>query len=127
MLLVRNGKNIKASNVLSIWDKIYDEYIKEFGMPDDFVTMLGLEEQLAILKGELVLEGNKKLQNDIKMVTAELNRMEKAGVKMRFAKSMAILNSQLGYQLNNEITVVEYYSNVEYANELSKARRSANV
>lgn len=103
---------IKLSNV---WFKIYDQFMEEFGLSDEYMANLRTKVQLAKYQAELILTGQRHFRTLIK-IEKEKIRLDKAAPvdPIKLDAACAKMSKFYGFHLNsNKLTVSQYYSYIE--------------
>lgn len=109
-------KNGTLEDDLKAWDLVYDSYIKEFGIGSEYAYILELQSDLAILKLDLIITGNRMLLNKINALNTEienyLNRSKDSG--MDITTTLIMVGKWLGYKVNEkETTILELYKMID--------------
>ncbi len=94
------------------WVRIYDGYIKEFGLSDLYKRMLETMRKKALLELGFVETWDQFKITEIKIEVERLkNMMSNNGDGMTIEQSLVYLSKWLGYHLNTKkITVKEYFN-----------------
>lgn len=108
---VRRGK---IGNVLSdqiVWGKIFDTYLKEFGLGKLYEKMLKTMQRKAILECEFVMTGERFKLTQLEVEEQKLKTMMmNKGSGITIDQSLIYLSKWLGHWVKkNEITVKEYF------------------
>lgn len=99
--------------LLKRWKKIYEEYVSRFGLSEDFLSILELEKNIALLKIEKAERGDENMQTFIEIdeIKLQKKRAELSGVQSDFYDIKAAIESNLGFHIDpKKCTVVEFYS-----------------
>jgi ribosomal protein S4 len=95
-----------------IWRKIYDEYLIEFGLSQDYKDILEQKKKIANLKADYIIKEDRIMLNYINIEKAALKSMY--GDKSKettFRDSLVKLERIQGIKINTkEITVADYYN-----------------
>jgi hypothetical protein len=112
-LLIKKQKVTKAImlKLQKAWDKIYDQFIKEFGLSESFLEILKKEAEIAKLKLKLVLTGDRINITWINIKEEELHEMKKGIGKAGFLDSKKAIEYKFKFQINVRTTSIkEFYS-----------------
>ncbi len=108
-------KRIKAELVL-VWEKIYNEFISEFGFPESVKDQMRLRLKIARMKLEFAKTLDESLITFIELAEIELAEMTPKETKSNIYKVKSAIEDKKGFRLNlKEISVKEFYN---YVNEL---------
>lgn len=103
----------KALGVL--WANLYDQYFAKFGLGDNFITILEKKKEIALMKCERWVEGDKSLETLIQVAEIELSELEAANGG-DFLQTKGYIEKTLAFQINlKETSVSEYYSYLKTA------------
>jgi nitrate reductase beta subunit len=101
-----------------VWEKIYDEYILEFGLSEEFLEDLNNLIELANYKAEFVITGNRYFKTMIQ-VQEETIKMTKTNMDEppKLELILAKVSKYYGFKLSSrELTIAEYYSYLKAIN-----------
>ena len=108
----------KRIALASIWDRVYNQYIKRFGIGRDFLRILNKRKEIASLKNEKLQTGDLSIQTFIDIAVMELNRLLADQGESDFFESKANMERRLGFVIDpRRISVAEFYS---YISSLKK-------
>lgn len=102
--------------LLKRWKKLYEQFIDRFGFSDEFLSILELEKNIALLKIEKAERGDENIQTFIEIdeIKLQKKKAELGGVKSDFFDIKAGVESSLGFHIDTKkCTVVEFYSYVK--------------
>lgn len=98
-----------------VWEKIYDEYLHEFGFSENFIAIKEKEIEIAQLKCELILTGDRINETWIEIAEIELTDMKKGNGKGDFMQSKIAIESKFKFQINMTTTSIrEFYSYLKH-------------
>lgn len=99
--------------LLKRWKKIYEEYVNRFGFSEEFLSILELEKNIALLKIEKAERGDENIQTfiEIDQIKLEKKKAELNAVNSDFYDMKAAIESNLGFHIDpKKCTVIEFYS-----------------
>jgi hypothetical protein len=101
-----------------IWRNIYDEYIKEFGFSEGFLDIIRKQKEIALLRVDKIVSGDKSIQTMIDVCNFELDGIKKMNQGGTFYELKVYIEKGMGIRINPiECSVKEFYS---YAKLLEK-------
>lgn len=104
---------------MDCWRRLYDQYIREFGINERYLEYLQKKKDIAIKKCDRIISGDRSLETLIEVDEIELRDMLSAGENMKFIEVIAAIEKHLGFQLNQHtVTVVKYYT---YLRQIEKS------
>ena len=121
---LKQEKNDKINNSDEIvWQKIYNNYLDEFGLNKLHLRLLKVAKQKALLELDYVLTGDNFKLTEIKLEETRLKEMiENNKQGMTTEQSLVYLSKWLGYHLNSKkISVREYF---DIINEYGKQNKT---
>lgn len=93
------------------WEKIFDEYINEFGWSESFIALKSKEIEIARLQIDLLLTGDRSIETFIEIAQEERDNLQKTNSKLDFMQSKIAIESKYKFQLNmNTTSIREFYS-----------------
>lgn len=119
-LLVKRDAGIKITKqLLSVLqdalEKIYNEYISEFGLSEEFVSIKQKQISIALKKCELIITGDRSLKTFIAVEELELQEMKKEIGKSSFMESKIAIENKFKFQLNMHTTTIrEFHSYLKH-------------
>ncbi|MBU3681639.1 MAG: hypothetical protein FGM16_06845 [Flavobacterium sp.] len=108
------------------WSVVYDGYIERFGLSEDYTKLIEKKKEIAALKVERMVTGQKSLNTFIKIAELELEALQKGDRKdeIDFYESKAQVEKQLGFVLDpKKITVAEFYSYIKVIKSDNKPQK----
>jgi hypothetical protein len=97
--------------LVTAWEKIYDEFLAEFGFNDLFLDIKKKEVALALLKLELIITGDRSLETFIEIEEEELKEMQKELKGVDFMESTIAIETRMKFQINpHNTTIRKFYS-----------------
>lgn len=122
---VRKGKNGNVKNDNENWIKIYDEYLREFGLSKMHKKLLDALKEKALHECDYVITEDKFKLTLIEMAESKLKQIieiNKVGVTTE--QTMIHVSKWIGYRINpREISVKEYFYLLK---EFEKAMKTEN-
>lgn len=106
----RRGRS--ARTVLSaVFKKMCSEFVKRFGLGNDFMRQLEKQKQIYLLKIERHVTGDKSIETLIKIKQIQLDLMKGSQPSMGFYEIKGILEQHLGFCIDaKRVSVAEFYS-----------------
>ena len=94
------------------WALIYDEYLNEFGLSDDYKEILKVKRKIANLQADYIIKGDRVLLNFINIEKNALESLYDTSKKgSTFRDSLVHLEKMQGIKINTKtITVADYYN-----------------
>lgn len=106
-------ENIKKGNEKDdskFWELLNDEYIKRFGLSDQFIQIIELQKQKALVELDYITTGKRIILNDIKRLEAKLvNMLTNKGNDIEIDVVLVYLSKYLGYKIDKFTTSVSEY------------------
>lgn len=102
--------------LLRRWKKMYEQFVSRFGFSDEFLSILELEKNIALLKIEKAERGDENIQTFIEIdeIKLQKKKAELSNVKSDFFDIKAGVESSLGFHIDpKKCTVVEFYSYIK--------------
>ena len=120
--LYHKPKKVEANkSLIDLWTKIYDEYIKEIGLTDDYVELLEAMKKWTIAACDYMIETNSL--NGTKEAEAKdlLESLTNKSAGGKFAEFVAAIEKYMGIPIDlHKITVEKFYSYVKLMEKESK-------
>ena len=114
-LLVKEGEFDNEGVLGELWMSIYQEYLDEFGIHDDFKTYISKQKELGIKVAELIETGDKFKKVEIEIIKRDLEMLSSEKEKQRFEEVVWGLRKFSNVNFDPKVvTVKEYYSLIEY-------------
>ena len=109
--------------MVATWDKIIDEFVDTFGIPDKMKEILELKRDIFVLECEMFLSKDPLIKNFIKIKQFELRKLMETEKKKSTVSAKVYVEKFLGFRLNEkECTVKEFYEYIEAMKQQSKAK-----
>ena len=111
-LFVKKSKCENTKELEIIWSTIYDEYLKEFGLSEEYKEILKIKRRLAMYQADYIEKEDRILLNYINIEQNALESMYDTTKKgSSFRDSLVHLEKMQGIKINTkEITVADYYN-----------------
>lgn len=111
-LFVKKSKCENTKELEIIWSTIYDEYLKEFGLSEEYKEILKIKRRLAMYQADYIVKEDRILLNYINIEQNALESMYDTTKKgSSFRDSLVHLEKMQGIKINTkEITVADYYN-----------------
>ena len=118
-----------TENDVKQWVKLYDEYLKEFGLNEKYVKFLEAQTKRALLQAEYVISKNEFKKTEIEIQNAKMKSLE---VYFGDGKDIEVillwLSKFLGYKINTkETSVKEYFLMLEEYGKANKKVRDSRT
>jgi hypothetical protein len=114
-LLLIEGKATEVELILQ-WFKLNDEFIKAFGLPQDYLDLLETKREACLKMAEYCQTLDRFTEFESKILIEELNAQTKTAVDFSITDEKGYIEESLGFWLDPErITVYEYYSKKKQA------------
>lgn len=102
------------SKLSKAWEKIYDEFLKEFGFNETFLEIKKKEIAIALMKLELIITGDRSLETFIEIEEMELKEMQKELKGVDFMESTIAIESRMKFQIDpHNTTIRKFYSYIK--------------
>ncbi len=94
------------------WALIYDEYLNEFGLSDEYKEILNVKRKIANLQADYIIKGDRVILNFINIEKNALESLYDTSKKgSSFRESLVHLEKMQGIKINTKkITVADYYN-----------------
>ena len=90
---------------------MYNQYLDEFGVPDEMNAQIERLNNIAIMKADLIIENKTHLKTMIKVEETRLQMGESAKKKQTLEMNLGMLGKHYGFKLSSkETTTREFYS-----------------
>lgn len=115
LLVKRKKVNKSLLKILEkAWEKIYNEYVSEFGFSENFRSLKEKELEIAKLQLDLILTNDRTLKIFIKQAQLELVDMQGGG-NSSFMESKIAIESHFKFQVNMmQTSIREFYSYLKH-------------
>jgi len=110
-----------------LWEKIFDEFIDTFGMPEKMRSILELKRDIQVLEWDIILTGDKSLQTFIDIKNFELQELLKEEKAQTNGQAKIYIEKYMGFRLDEKtLSVKDYYG---YVNALKAdiAQRNGQI
>lgn len=109
------------------WIIIYDSFLLEFGLGEDYERMIEIRRDIAIHECDLVITNNRFIQNLIVVLKKELGGLMNRPIKGDTDTILANLSKWQGHQINErEITVKRFYKMIEELKAIGRKEKLNN-
>lgn len=119
-----DSKSITATNENDVdaWNKIYDDYIKEFGLSEMYIKMLNVMRKKAMLEIDFVINRDRFKLTEIEIELSKLEMMmANNGKGITIEQSLVHLSKWMGHWINSKNIITKDYFNL--LNEYGKANK----
>jgi CRISPR/Cas system-associated protein Cas5 (RAMP superfamily) len=98
------------------WEKMYNEYLEEFGFSDSFKSLKNKEIEIALLKCKLIQSEDRSFETEIEIAELELLDIKSEITESDFKEAKIAIEKNLKFQINMSTTSIrEFYA---YINDL---------
>jgi len=105
----------KDYTLTTLWNKLQDEYLDEFGITDDFRKLLSLKKRWIKGKANFLISGDRFILNELDVIESDLNELEVDKEKVDKDNTLIMLEQKLNRGLDpKEISVKKYYKYINY-------------
>jgi hypothetical protein len=130
LVIADNYKDIEEQNneeTADLWLDLYQQYIDEFGINDDFKRFMRKKQQLAAKLAEYIASGDRFKLNKIKVIEVDIKGMLNEKEPQKFGEVVAGVEKFFGFQIDSKVlTVQKYYNYIKYIEGNVKAHGQAN-
>ena len=101
---------------LLIWYDLKDEYIKKFGLPEDYEELLKAKKRAVIKMAQYLQSGDRFLEFESKMLLLEIEQMEPKKDeenKINLGIEKAQMQERLHFRIDETWSVDDYYEQKE--------------
>lgn len=118
-LLLVDKKDIAYDDFIKlkdVWCDIYDQYLRTFGLSEEYTDFLQTRKEIALMKCEMIMDKSKKHLKTMIKIEEEKLKGESKRTKDNavLSKTIAKISKINGIHLKqNELSVSEYYSYIE--------------
>lgn len=127
-LCVKKPKSIRVKQVKklnTVWGKIYDEFIDTFGIPELLKKALELRREIAVMKAEMLMSGDRSQLTFIEIKEFELEELTKGKESDSVSTVTSYMIKFYGVNIDEKvISVSDYYRNLRMMEkEISKTSK----
>lgn len=98
------------------WEKMYNEYLDEFGFSDSFKSLKSKEIEIALLKCRLIQTEDRSYETEIEIAELDLLDLQKGISDADFKEAKIVIEKNMGFQINmNTTSIRDFYT---YLNDL---------
>ena len=121
-LLIRDGCSSTKGKIEKAWEKIYNEYLKDFGsVSRDYIEWIRIRHKLHKLRIKFLIKQDRKIMTFIQIKEKELEEMEESGENVKFASIIPSIEMQLKFTLNeNTVSTRKVYQYIEMLSDKPK-------
>ncbi len=115
--LLKNYEKVQHDGLNELWIKIYDEYIKEFGLSKEYQNILKLKINIAKQKADYIVTSDRVKLNFIALDEAKLKEIETKEAPDTFRKTLMHIEKSQGVKMNDkQLSVYEFYHYINNIN-----------
>lgn len=105
-------------DLYELFDKLNDEFIKEFGFAEEFKEYLEKKREIELLKLEVSFGTDLTAKTFLDIAEKELEKMNKDFEGGNFSNIKASLEKAMGFQINpKETSVYDYHNYIKFVQE----------
>lgn len=99
-------------NLVNLWSSIYNEYLDEFGINDNYLEILKIKREIALKQAEYLLKSDRIMLTYIALEREKLKDLVKPSEKPSdYRKNIIDIEKIQGVKINPlEITALEYFT-----------------
>lgn len=99
-------------NLVSLWSSIYNEYLDEFGINDNYLEILKIKREIALKQAEYLLKSDRIMLTYIALEREKLKDLVKPSEKPSdYRKNIIDIEKIQGVKITPlEITALEYFT-----------------
>jgi len=110
-------KKSDFKGLIHLWDSIYSEYIKEFGLSKEYKEILKLKVNIAKQKADYIHSRDRIKLNFIALDESRLQEIEKKEPKQSIHKTLMHIEKAQGVRITDKnTTVYEFYNYINNIN-----------
>lgn len=129
LLIADNYKGLEDHNteeMAALWMDLYQQYIDEFGINDNFKRYMQKKQQLCAKISEYIQTGDKFKKNKINILELDIKAMVDDKEPQKFGEVVAGVEKFFGFQIDPKVlTVQKYYNYLKYIESNVKAHGQA--
>lgn len=118
--LIVNKKKVKSvpiTHLQEAFDRMYNEYIEEFGFGESFKSIKMKEIEIARLKCRLIQTDDRAYETEIEIAELELDELKKELAGSKLSEIKIGIEKKMGFQLNMMTTSIrEFYMYLKAVN-----------
>lgn len=108
-LVIKSGETT-IFECLNKWYDLKDEWVRKFGLAEDYLELLEAKKQAVLKMCEYLKTGDRFVEFESKMLLLEVGELDKKGNSVNMDEEKALMQRMLGFRINQEWTVDEYYN-----------------
>lgn len=124
LIISENPEEIEGADpkeLNNLWTLLQQEYIDEFGLSEEYLTILRTKKQSILLKIKAALTGDGSRNALAKIKDEELKERLERKEKVTFNDTLAQVEKFMGYQINpKQISVKKFYTYLKLMSKGSK-------
>jgi len=110
-MLIDKHKKFDKAKMKIAFDKIKDEYIDTFGINDNYLKILELKKNIAMLEIDIAL-GDAFMEVYLDIAKNDLNRLVNVGEKSKPFETTVRLSKHMGFSVNERLVSVREYADM---------------
>jgi hypothetical protein len=105
----------EGKEVAKVWESMYNDYLKRFGLPESVKKEMTLKNSLARLQADYVITGKRHLLAQIAYKKEEIKKKVEISEPEDIESILAKVSKWYGFSIKSSISVAQYYA---YLNEM---------
>jgi len=102
-------------SLMTLWNKLQDEYLNEFGITREFREMLTLKKRWIDVKSKFLITGERFLLNEIEEIEIDLDETNANKIEVKKDETVIMLEQKLNFPLDpKKMSVKKYYNYINY-------------
>ena len=109
-LLAKNQeqKKFKTNVLVNAWEKINDEFLEEFGLPEEFERQLDLKRRAAEFQAKYIIEGKRHYLTHAEITLSEISNFSQRK-KIKLGETLSLLMKHYQFKIDEKTTTVKEY------------------
>lgn len=101
--------------LVSLWNRLQDEYLNEFGITQEFQDVLKLKKKWINAKTNFLITEDRFILNEIEEIEIDIKETMSSKITVNKDETVIMLETKLNRELNpKKISVKKYYNYINY-------------
>ena len=101
--------------LVSLWNRLQDEYLNEFGITQEFQDVLKLKKKRINAKTNFLITEDRFILNEIEEIEIDIKETMSSKITVNKDETVIMLETKLNRELNpKKISVKKYYNYINY-------------